>query len=108
MSLSVWEESGKVFAALNGSISFRASGSIPLFFTSCFWGGGGKKRRSSTGTLGRVCLYQALVFLFLELLLHDPGFLSQLLAQGQILNLGLDNKSTAEVNLTLLKRLSAL
>lgn len=71
-------------------------------------GEGGKKRRSSTGTLGRVCLYQALVFLFLELLLHDPGFLSQLLAQGQILNLGLDNKSTAEVNLTLLKRLSAL
>ena len=46
--------------------------------------------------------------LFLELSLHDPGFLSQLLAQGQILNLGLDNKSTAEVILTPLKRLSTL
>lgn len=46
--------------------------------------------------------------LFLELSLHDPAFLSQLLAQGQILNLGLDNKSTAEVILTPLKRLSAL
>jgi len=46
--------------------------------------------------------------LFLELSLRDPGFLSQLLAQGQILNLGLDNKNTAEVILTLFKRLSTL
>lgn len=55
------------------------------------------------------CAFPSFGFsLFLELSLYDPGFLSQLLAQGQILNLGLDNKSTAEVILTTLKRLSTL
>lgn len=109
MSLSVWEGSGKVFAApLNGITSFRLSGSIPLFFASCIWRGGEKKRVKYWDTLKSVPLPSFGFSLFLELSLHDPDFLSQLLAQGQILNLGLDNKSTAEVILTPLERLSAL
>lgn len=60
------------------------------------------KTGSNTGTLWRECLYQALVFLsswnsYYMSNKSNPGFLSQLLAPGQIPNLGLDNKSTAEV-----------
>lgn len=67
-----------------------------------------KKKVKYWDTLKSVPLPSFGFSLFLELSLHDPAFLSQLLAQGQILNLGLDNKSTAEVILTPLKRLSAL
>lgn len=66
LSLNVWEESGKVFAAaliweyfLQG---FRLHSSL-LCLIHLRGGEGGKKRRSSTGILWRVCLYRALVFL---------------------------------------------
>lgn len=88
--------------------SFSVSGSSPLFFYPIHLRGRGKKRVRCWDTLKNVPLPSLGFSLFLELSLYDPGFLSQLLAQGQILNLGLDNKSTAEVISTTLKRLSAL
>lgn len=87
---------------------FQAPFLSSLPHSSARRGGGGKKKVKYWDTLKSVPLPSFGFSLFLELSLHDPGFLSQLLAQGQILNLGLDNKSTAEVILTPLKRLSTL
>lgn len=102
---------------LGRSLQLLSMGVLPSGFQAPFLSflphanggrGGEKKKVKYWDTLKSMPLPSFGFSLFLELSLHDPGFLSQLLAQGQILNLGLDNKSTAEVILTPLKRLSAL
>lgn len=106
MSLSIWEGLCSSSQWEYFLQCFRLHSSL-LYLVHLGGMGGGKKVKY-WDTLKSVSLPSFGFSLFLELSLHDPGFLSQLLAQGQILNLGLDNKSTAEVILTPLKSLSAL